>query len=222
MYVWERRQKKSNQRQSHRGKEGQGESLTSPWMALSLFSEKWETTESVRTEKKNYLFTKCFLLSSHKVLVTQLCLTLCDPTDSSSPGSSVPGILQARILVWGAISFSRWFFPTQGQNLGLLHCRQIPYHLSHQGSPIYLLSIYSGGLILVSSRLSAEAETREGALLITRQGPGEVLCVHHLHPSNLHHTPVNKCPLLHEETKGSLERLHCPKAVAKISLWSVL
>ena len=36
----------------------------------------------------------------------QLCLTLCDPTDSSSPGSFIPGILQARILKWVAISFS--------------------------------------------------------------------------------------------------------------------
>ena len=32
--------------------------------------------------------------------------TLCDPIDGSSPGSSVPGILQARILEWAAISFS--------------------------------------------------------------------------------------------------------------------
>ena len=34
----------------------------------------------------------------------QSCLTLCDPIDSSPPGSSVPGILQARILEWVAIS----------------------------------------------------------------------------------------------------------------------
>ena len=33
-------------------------------------------------------------------------LTLCDPIDGSPPGSSVPGILQARILEWVAISFS--------------------------------------------------------------------------------------------------------------------
>ena len=35
---------------------------------------------------------------------TQLCLTLCDPIDSSPPGSSVHGISQARILEWVAIS----------------------------------------------------------------------------------------------------------------------
>ena len=36
----------------------------------------------------------------------QLCLTLCDPRDGSSPGSPVPGILHARTLEWVAISFS--------------------------------------------------------------------------------------------------------------------
>jgi len=36
----------------------------------------------------------------------QSCLTLCDPIDSSLPGSPVPGILQARTLEWVAISFS--------------------------------------------------------------------------------------------------------------------
>ena len=36
----------------------------------------------------------------------QSCLTLCDPIDSSPPGSPIPGILQARTLEWVAISFS--------------------------------------------------------------------------------------------------------------------
>ena len=39
--------------------------------------------------------------------VSQLCPTLCDPMDCSLPGSSIQGILQARILEWVAISFSR-------------------------------------------------------------------------------------------------------------------
>ena len=53
----------------------------------------------------------------------QLCPTLCDPIDSSPPGSSIHGIFQARVLEWGAIAFS------------LLHCRQILYQLSCKGSP---------------------------------------------------------------------------------------
>ena len=40
------------------------------------------------------------------VLVTQSCLTLCDPMDCSLPGSSVRGLSQARILQWVAIPFS--------------------------------------------------------------------------------------------------------------------
>ena len=36
----------------------------------------------------------------------QASLTLCDPTDSSPPGSPIPGVLQARTLEWVAISFS--------------------------------------------------------------------------------------------------------------------
>ena len=44
-----------------------------------------------------------------KVLVVQSCPTLFDPVDCSLPGSSVPGIVQARILEWVAISFSRSF-----------------------------------------------------------------------------------------------------------------
>ena len=39
--------------------------------------------------------------------VAQPCLTLCDPVDCSLPGSSIHGILQARILKWVAISFSK-------------------------------------------------------------------------------------------------------------------
>ena len=44
------------------------------------------------------------------------------------------GILQARILEWVAVPI-QGIFPPQGSNPGLLHCRQIFYQLSHQGSP---------------------------------------------------------------------------------------
>ena len=47
------------------------------------------------------------LVSAVCVLVAQSCLTLCDPIDYSLPGSSVHEILQARILEWIAIPFSR-------------------------------------------------------------------------------------------------------------------
>ena len=63
-------------------------------------------------------------------LVTQSCLTLCNPMECSPPGPSRGGesmeILQARIL---------GIFPTQELNPGLPHCRGILYQLSHKGSP---------------------------------------------------------------------------------------
>ena len=50
-----------------------------------------------------------------KVKVTQLCPILCDPIDCSPSGSCVDGILQARILEWVAISFSRGKWSTLDQ-----------------------------------------------------------------------------------------------------------
>ena len=57
------------------------------------------------------LFTMLML-----VLVTQSCPTLCDSMDCSPPGSSVHGILQARILEWVAIPFSRGSLWTRDWN----------------------------------------------------------------------------------------------------------
>ena len=67
------------------------------------------------------------------VKVAQLCLTLCNPLDYT-----VHRILQAGILEWVAFPFSGGIFPTQGSNLGLPHCRWIPYQLSHKRSPTIL------------------------------------------------------------------------------------
>ena len=53
------------------------------------------------------IWWKYHVMTNQCVLVIQLCPTLCDPMDYSPPGSSVHGILQARILEWVAISFSR-------------------------------------------------------------------------------------------------------------------
>ena len=69
------------------------------------------------------------------VLVTQLYLTFCDPMDCNLSGSSVRGILQARMLEWVATPLSRGIVPTQGLNQSLPHHGQILYRLSYQGSP---------------------------------------------------------------------------------------
>ena len=65
--------------------------------------------------------------------VAQLCLTLCDPMDCSLPGSSVHGILQARILQWVAIS-SPGIYLTQGLNSDP-HCRQTLLPSEPEGNP---------------------------------------------------------------------------------------
>ena len=54
-----------------------------------------------------YLKTQVYGSLKVKVLIAQSCPTLCDPIDCSPPGSSVHEILQARILKWVAIPFSR-------------------------------------------------------------------------------------------------------------------
>ena len=76
---------------------------------------------NLHTERILKHVAKCLkfvnLRNRWKVLVWQSCLTLCDPKVCSPPCSSVHGILQARILEWVAIPFSRWPFrprdPTQ-------------------------------------------------------------------------------------------------------------
>ena len=65
-------------------------------------------------------------------LVAKLCPTLCNHKDCSLPGSSIHGILQARILEWVAMPFSS---PTQGSNQSLLHWQVDSLPLNHLGSP---------------------------------------------------------------------------------------
>ena len=58
-------------------------------------------------EDQHRLVLFIFRLLKVKVLVAQLCLIHCDHMDCSPPGSSLCGILKARILEWIAVSFSR-------------------------------------------------------------------------------------------------------------------
>ena len=65
-----------------------------------------------------------------EVLVTS---TLCDPMGSTPPDSSAREDSPGKNTGVGSHSLLQGIFPTQGSNPGLLHCRQILYHLSHQG-----------------------------------------------------------------------------------------
>ena len=75
----------------------------------------------------------CNMLS--RLVIAFLPRTLCNPMDYT-----VHGVLQARILEWVAFPPLQQIFPTQESNWGLLHCRQILYQLSYQGSHRLVLS----------------------------------------------------------------------------------
>ena len=70
-------------------------------------------------------------------LVAQSCLTLCNPMDCRLPGFSAHGILQARIMEWVAISFSRASQPRGWTQVCCVSCigRWILYHKRHLESP---------------------------------------------------------------------------------------
>ena len=66
----------------------------------------------------------------------QSCPTLCDPIDSSPPGSSIPGILQAKTLECVAISFSNaWKWKVKGKSLSHVQLLATPWTAAHQAPP---------------------------------------------------------------------------------------
>ena len=69
------------------------------------------------------------------MIVAQLGLTLCNPMDCSSPGCSVHGISQARILEWVALHSLRGSSQPRDQTRASFIGRQVLYHLSHLRNP---------------------------------------------------------------------------------------
>ena len=88
-----------------------------------------------------YLSPHCsffFFLPVFCAKLPQSCPTLWDPMDCSLPGSSVHGVLQARILEWVATACLQGIFPTQGSNLhllSLLHWWAASFSLVPAGKP---------------------------------------------------------------------------------------
>ena len=80
----------------------------------------------------------------------QLCPALCDPIDSSPPGSLVPGILQARILEWVAISFSNaWRWKEKVKSLSHVRLLATPWVAAYQ-APIFQATVLEWGAIAFS------------------------------------------------------------------------
>ena len=83
-------------------------------------------------------FISFHFIFQHVCLVTPSCPTLRDPMHCSLPGSSVHGILQARILQWVSISyFRRSSQPRDQTHISCISCigRWILYHQCHLGGP---------------------------------------------------------------------------------------
>ena len=110
----------------------------------------------------------------------QSCPTLCDPIDSSPPGSTIPGILQARTLEWVAISFSnvgKW--KVKVKSLSHVQLLAIPWTAAHQAPPSLGFSRqeYWSGVLLPSPGLLPK-------YLLTRSALVNIQ-VKHLHPAQL-------------------------------------
>ena len=79
---------------------------------------------------------KCSYLAATAAKLLQSCPTLCYPIDGSPPGSPIPGILQARILEWIAISFSNsWKWKVKVKSLSRVRLLVTPWTAAYQAPP---------------------------------------------------------------------------------------
>ena len=97
----------------------------------SMYTYSWFTSTVQQKPPR-----PCEVRKNAKLWVAQSCPTLCEPIGCSPPGSSVHGDSPVKNTGVGYHFLLQGIFSSQGLNLGLLHCRQILYHLSHQRSPI--------------------------------------------------------------------------------------
>ena len=102
----------------------------------------------------------------------QSCPTLCDPRDSSPPGSPIPEILQARTLEWAAISFSNaWKWKVKVKSLSHVRLFATPWTSAHQAplSMGFSRQEYWSGVPLPSPKheMKSESEVTSRVRLLT-------------------------------------------------------
>ena len=105
------------------------------------------------------------------------CLTQCDPRDGGLPGSSVPGILQARTLEWVAISFSNaWKWKVKVKSLSRVRLFSTPWTAAYQAPPSMGFSRweYWSGVPLPSPLLPMK-------MLVLQEHVTELLSIKRLH-----------------------------------------
>ena len=108
-------------------------------MITCNYSDTYEIEEALSGYNSTYY--KCYVFEHNTynkyaaaaAKSLQSCPTLCDPMDGSPPGSTVPGILQARTLEWVAISFSNaWKWKVKVMSLSRVRLLATPWIAAHQ------------------------------------------------------------------------------------------
>ena len=118
-----------------------GSSLPRDWTQVSCIAGRFFPVSA--TKKHTYTIKYYSAFKKNEVLIhaaatksLQSCPTLCDPIDSSPPGSPIPGILQARTLEWVAISFSNaWKWKVKVKSLSRVRPSATPWTIAHQAPP---------------------------------------------------------------------------------------
>ena len=120
-------------------------SLTRDWTHIPL-TVRWSLNRwNIRVVPSSYFYfwwnptgqlkTSFITRNSHQFSSLQLCPTQCNPIDGSPPGSTVPGILQARALEWVAMSFSSaWKWKVKVKSLSLVQLFATPWTAARQAS----------------------------------------------------------------------------------------
>ena len=106
--------------------------MSSPELMQKLYSRGSKSAHHISSPSPR-LTTDFICMAYTAAKSLQSCPTLCDPIDGSPPGSPVPGILQARILEWVAISFSNaWKWKVKGKSLSRVWLLATPWTAAYQ------------------------------------------------------------------------------------------
>ena len=103
---------------------------------LSIYQQLHYTSSYFPFFSWSIVELQCCVAAAAAAKSLQSCPTLCDPIDGSPPGSTVPGILQARTLEWAAISFSSaWKWKVKGKSLSCVRLFATSWAAAYQVPP---------------------------------------------------------------------------------------
>ena len=110
--------------------------LVVQWLRLYVSNARTQVQSLVSKLRSHMPHSAAKIHAAAAAKSLQSCPTLCDPTDSSPPGSPIPWILQARTLEWVAISFSNaWKWKVKGKLLSHVWLIATPWTAAHQAAP---------------------------------------------------------------------------------------